>query len=108
MPNHRIPEIIEPYICGISQGSLNLVTSTHDATGNWLVLRFLHASLNRSGEDLVGKNGGQFDKVVFVSFLRSFDFWKGEARRALVSRQIASFLDKMLERRGSPCSFLFS
>ncbi|EEH41886.2 hypothetical protein PAAG_03807 [Paracoccidioides lutzii Pb01] len=70
--------------------SLTLITSVLGATSNWLVLRILHDALLNSGngvcEDEPGFDTGREARrgkrrVVLVSFIRGWEFWRGEARR---------------------------
>ncbi|KAJ9283938.1 hypothetical protein DTO021C3_8473 [Paecilomyces variotii] len=86
-----IPHLLTPYVTP-PRSSLSLVTSVLSATGNWLVLRILFAALGtgRNGAtpgiglqsgDGVGEFGGSRKKVVLLSFLRGWDFWKSEAKR---------------------------
>jgi elongator complex protein 6 len=72
----RIPPILEPYFALPPEASLILLTSVLGASSNWLVLRFLHGAL--IGPDALPEND---TKVLFVSFMRDFAFWKENARR---------------------------
>lgn len=85
-----LPPILIPYVSPPPRSSLTLVTSVIGATSNWLVLRFLLATLSSgssraetapldgNGDD--GVKGGR-RKVVLLSFLRNWEFWKSEAKR---------------------------
>lgn len=85
-----LPPLLAPYLSTQPESSLTLVSSILGATSNWLVLRFLHAALSTSSnpnasiglEDLPD---GKKRKVVLVSFLRGWEFWKSESKR-LVSQ----------------------
>lgn len=70
-----------------------MVSSILGATSNWLVLRSLYSALSTSNQNaFLGQDESQNDsrkKVVLVSFLRGWEFWRAEAKR-LVS--IRSFL----------------
>lgn len=87
MPSQpAIPPLLAPYLSSLPQSSLTLVSSILGATSNWLVLRFLYAALSTSSNqnaasELEGVQNGAKRKVVFVSFMRSFEFWKSEAKR---------------------------
>ena len=68
------------------------MSSVLGATGNWLLLRYLYASLSASSSANVslgadGLDNGKKRKVVLVSFLRGWEFWRSEAKR-LVSFSI--------------------
>ncbi|OAX85438.1 hypothetical protein ACJ72_00163 [Emergomyces africanus] len=94
MPTPTAP-LLAPYIASpLPAQSLTLITSVLGATSNWLVLRILCDALSPDngggGEELevgggVGGRGVRGAKgrmrVVFVSFLRQWDFWRAEARR---------------------------
>lgn len=95
-----LPPLLAPYLSTQQESSLTLVSSILGATSNWLVLRFLHASLSISSnpnssigleESPNGKKKKK--KVVLVSFLRGWEFWKSEAKR-LVSLSFASVILK--------------
>jgi hypothetical protein len=72
----RIPPLLEPYLALPPEASLILLTSVLGASSNWLVLRFLHSAL--IGPDAQSQSD---TKVLFVSFMRDFAFWKENARR---------------------------
>lgn len=108
-----IPHLLTPYVTP-PRSSLSLVTSVLSATGNWLVLRILFAALGtgRNGAtpgiglqsgDGVGEFGGSRKKVVLLSFLRGWDFWKSEAKR-LVST-LLKILCVLIEDSHCPASF---
>ncbi|OJD12727.1 hypothetical protein AJ78_06726 [Emergomyces pasteurianus Ep9510] len=94
MPTPTAP-LLAPYTASpLPAQSLTLITSVLGATSNWLVLRILCDALapdsNGGLEELgidrgVGGRGVKSAKgpmgVVFVSFLRQWDFWRTEARR---------------------------
>jgi elongator complex protein 6 len=76
----RIPPLLEPYLALPSEASLVVLTNVLGASSNWLVLRLLHSTLIRpdaSSETL----GGDEAKVVLVSFMRDFGFWKENSKR---------------------------
>ncbi len=93
----RIPPLLQPYIGVPSSGSLTLLTSVLGASANWLIIRYICAAL--SSNDKSQKNkfhaAHQIEEqgtvetddvaVVLVSWLRDWEFWKTEARRAGVS-----------------------
>lgn len=90
----RIPPLLQPYIKGLPQGSLHLLTSVLGASANWLLIRYICGALgeiqpanSRRANDQDGTTTGlegDDTAVVLVSFLRDWDFWKTEARRAAV------------------------
>lgn len=88
MPSQAaVPPLIAPQINASSQSSLCLVSSVLSASSNWLILRFICATLNPAATGLSttlaadGAVGWKRRRVIFVSFLRGFEFWKGEAKR---------------------------
>lgn len=82
-----LPPLLTPYVSSLPQSSLTLLSSVLGATGNWLVLRYLYAALSASTNTTFGADGldnGKKRKVVLVSFLRSWDFWRSEAKRLVM------------------------
>jgi elongator complex protein 6 len=80
-----LPPLLAPYVSALPESSLTLASSILGATSNWLVLRFLHAALSSPSPNATfgadELQSGTKKKVVLVSFLRSYDFWKTEAKR---------------------------
>lgn len=81
-----LPPLLTPYLSTQPESSLTLVSSILGATSNWLVLRFLHAALAGSPGSNVSLglddlHNGTKKKVVLVSFLRGWEFWRAEAKR---------------------------
>ncbi|RFU23893.1 hypothetical protein B7463_g12444, partial [Scytalidium lignicola] len=75
----RIPSLLEPYLSLPPEAALILFTNVLGASSNWLVLRFLYSALvqqDGASTEAEGRN-----KVVLLSFLRDFGFWKEGARR---------------------------
>ncbi|KKK13876.1 hypothetical protein P175DRAFT_0204072 [Aspergillus ochraceoroseus IBT 24754] len=103
-----LPHLLVPYISTPPQTSLTVLSSVLGATGNWLVLRFLYAALSTSplsdtaGFGLQGETGRK-RKVVLVSFLRGWEFWRTEAKRLgldlarLSERRQFAFVDGLSE-----------
>ncbi|OJJ43462.1 hypothetical protein ASPZODRAFT_136337 [Penicilliopsis zonata CBS 506.65] len=83
MPSQAVlPPLLKPYISSPSPSSLTVISSVLGATGNWLVLRFIYATLATAPylhDASIPRNEKR--KVVLVSFLRGWDFWRGEAKR---------------------------
>ncbi|KAK7537180.1 uncharacterized protein J3D65DRAFT_667864 [Phyllosticta citribraziliensis] len=80
----RIPSLLQPYIQGLPEGSLHLLTSVLGASANWLLIRYISGALG-DVQPANGRRANDHDgttAVVLVSFLRDWDFWKVEARRA--------------------------
>jgi len=75
----RIPPLLEPYLALPPEASLILLTSVLGASSNWLVLRFLHSTL--IGLDPVPAIQDDGAKVVLVSFMRDFAFWRENSKR---------------------------
>ncbi|KAI5291100.1 hypothetical protein KEM54_006323 [Ascosphaera aggregata] len=92
MPTPANPLLL-PYTAPQPVGSLTVCTSVIGATSSWLVLRLICDTLYgsdsglsselREGRSLLSSSGtrNQTKKVVLVSFLRSLEFWKTEAKR---------------------------
>ncbi|CAG8082215.1 unnamed protein product [Penicillium olsonii] len=101
-----LPPLLAPYVSSLPDASLTLVSSILGATSNWLVLRFLHAALSSQPTSTFGADdlpNGTKKKVVLVSFLRSYEFWKTEAKRLgldlarLTERHEFAFVDGLSE-----------
>ncbi|QDS72652.1 hypothetical protein FKW77_002577 [Venturia effusa] len=105
--NSRIPPLLEPYIASLPEDSLILLTSTLGTSANWITTRYLCSSLannadktrrsastlreygdlkeetSRSSASRIAKDAtDEGYAVVLVSWMRNWDFWKVEARRA--------------------------
>ncbi|KAH7057293.1 hypothetical protein B0J12DRAFT_568486 [Macrophomina phaseolina] len=91
-PSSRIPSLLQPYVSLPSAGSLHLLTSILGASTNWLVIRYLCSALAGSdarkarptavGHELQPEAREEAVAVILVSFLRDWEFWKTESRRA--------------------------
>ncbi|KAL4971764.1 hypothetical protein BDW66DRAFT_155326 [Aspergillus desertorum] len=103
-----LPHLLTPYVLSPSRSSLTAVTSVLGATGNWLVLRFLCAALTDAGSGLRGIEGERKRKVVLVSFLRGWEFWRSEAKRLgldlarLTEKRQFAFVDGLSELFSTP------
>ncbi|CAI7574493.1 unnamed protein product [Penicillium pancosmium] len=107
-----LPPLLAPYLSTQPESSLTLVSSILGATSNWLVLRFLHAALSNSSNNasigLEDSPDGKKKKVVFVSFLRGWEFWKAEAKRLgldltrLAGKQQFAYVDGLSELFTTP------
>ncbi|EQB51292.1 hypothetical protein CGLO_09163 [Colletotrichum gloeosporioides Cg-14] len=73
----RIPHLLEPYLALPPECAQILLTSVLGASTNWLVLRYLYSYLRRPTEDATADD----TRVVLVSFMRDFAFWKEGAGR---------------------------
>ncbi|KAI8243652.1 Elongator complex protein 6 [Colletotrichum sp. SAR 10_77] len=73
----RIPLLLEPYLALPPECAQILLTSVLGASTNWLVLRYLYSYLRRPTEDAPADD----TRVVLVSFMRDFAFWKEGAGR---------------------------
>ncbi|KAL6237100.1 hypothetical protein BDW75DRAFT_205181 [Aspergillus navahoensis] len=109
MPSQSpLPHLLTPYISSPPRSSLTAVTSVLGATGNWLVLRFLYAALSDAGSGLRGLEEGRKRKVVLVSFVRGWEFWRSEAKRLgldlarLTEKQQFAFVDGLSEFFSGP------
>lgn len=73
----RIPHLLDPYLALPPECAQILLTSVLGASTNWLVLRYLYSYLRRPTEDAPADD----TRVVLVSFMRDFAFWKEGAGR---------------------------
>ncbi|PWY82207.1 hypothetical protein BO70DRAFT_336592 [Aspergillus heteromorphus CBS 117.55] len=108
-----LPPLLTPYVSSLPPSSLTLLSSVLGATGNWLVLRFLHAALSQpsTSDGALGfsdSNNGKKRKVVLVSFLRGWEFWRAEAKRLgldlarLTDKRQFAFIDGLSELFAAP------
>ncbi|KAJ5118881.1 hypothetical protein N7448_010588 [Penicillium atrosanguineum] len=107
-----LPPLLAPYLSAQPEASLTLVSSILGATSNWLTLRFLHASLSTSSNlnaSLgLGESHNGSKKVVLVSFLRGWEFWRAEAKRLgldlarLADKKQFAFVDGLSELFSAP------
>ncbi|KAL3489308.1 hypothetical protein BJX62DRAFT_157665 [Aspergillus germanicus] len=114
MPSQlALPHLLTPYVVSPPQSSLTVVSSVLGATGNWLVLRFLYAALGNSPVSHPGYGGPEFEtrkkrRVVLVSFLRGWEFWRSEAKRLgldlarLTEKRQFAFVDGLSELFSAP------
>ncbi|KXH67389.1 hypothetical protein CSAL01_12473 [Colletotrichum salicis] len=81
----RIPHLLESYLALPSEYAQILLTSVLGASTNWLVLRYLYTylrKLNAAAEEGAAAASQSEDvRVVLVSFMRDFAFWKEGAGR---------------------------
>ncbi|KAL5465470.1 hypothetical protein PMIN06_000627 [Paraphaeosphaeria minitans] len=77
-PTSRIPPLLQPFARTPKNESLLLLTSTLDASANWLLTRFLCDALGSGQKD---NDNGEAKNVVLVSWMRDYDFWRQEARK---------------------------
>ncbi|EFQ29587.1 hypothetical protein CGRA01v4_14864 [Colletotrichum graminicola] len=82
----RIPHALEGYLALPPECAQILLTGVLGATTNWLVLRHLYSYLRKpaaNGEEATTAAAAAAEdvRVVFVSFMRDFAFWKEGAGR---------------------------
>ncbi|KAK1982774.1 hypothetical protein LZ30DRAFT_589922 [Colletotrichum cereale] len=79
----RIPHVLEGYLALPPECAQILLTGVLGASTNWLVLRHLYSYLRKpaasGGEEEAA--AAEDARVVFVSFMRDFAFWKEGAGR---------------------------
>ena len=95
----RLPPVLLPYLEQYNSGFFTLITSVLGASSNWLLLRLIYAALGTKGlagsrrlvpdSDATSVREEATDpndtcSVILVSWLRDCDFWRSEAKRALV------------------------
>ncbi|KAF2146273.1 uncharacterized protein K452DRAFT_348840 [Aplosporella prunicola CBS 121167] len=79
-PTSRIPPLLHPYTqLPPDQGCLTLLTGVLGASTNWLVIRYICGALVK---DEASHGADEDTAVILVSWLRDWDFWKTESRRA--------------------------
>ena len=91
-----IPPLLSNHFALPPESSLTLLTSVLGASSNWLVARFLYTVLTsrKAPEAISASDVGA--KVVFVSWLRDWSFWKEVAKRLgfdLTKSSSVTFLD---------------
>lgn len=82
----QIPHLLEPYLALPPETSQLLLTGVLGASTNWLVLRHLYSLLRPSTRRGGGNEGavaaGRAEtRVLLVSFMRDYVFWKDGAGR---------------------------
>lgn len=85
----EIPSVLQPYISLPPPSSLTLVTDVVGASCNWVLIRFLQALLDTSGDpeyQAISDTDRTRDQppIVFASWLQPASFWQTEAKRTLV------------------------
>ncbi|GKT45949.1 elongator complex protein 6 [Colletotrichum spaethianum] len=76
----RIPHVLESYLALPAECAQILLTSVLGASTNWLVLRYLYSYLRKPAAT-EEPSPTEDVRVVFVSFMRDFAFWKEGAGR---------------------------
>lgn len=79
----RIPPLLQPVVSFPPKDSLSLLTGVLDATPHWLVSRFVGSALDTSEEsgNEVDETTNGITKVLLVSWMRDWDYWRNELRR---------------------------
>ena len=98
----RIPHLLQPFLHLPPEHSLYLISHVLGASANWLIIRYLcaalandrtqrpprgayHDDVQLAGPTDLDRDNGDPIAVVLVSWMREYEFWKMEARRATVS-----------------------
>lgn len=112
----KISPLLESYLSLPSETSQLVLTGILGASTNWLVLRFLYSFLkqqqhpaganNRSRDVPTDGIPGDDVKVVFVSFMRDYAFWKDGAGR-LVSSWTGAFTSTLTTPNTLAFPYLF-
>ncbi|PYI27599.1 hypothetical protein BP00DRAFT_379184 [Aspergillus indologenus CBS 114.80] len=108
-----LPPLLAPYVSSLPPSSLIVLSTVLGAQGNWLTLRYLYAALNASSTSdaaliLGERHNGKKQKVVLVSFLRGWEFWRAEAKRLgldlarLTDKRQFAFVDGLSELFSGP------
>ncbi|KAF6237019.1 hypothetical protein HO173_004898 [Letharia columbiana] len=95
-----IPPLLSPNLSAHPCTSLTLLTSTLGATTNWLVLRFVCATLKSkgygTGHDCHITQGDPFDqRIVLVSWLRDGAWWRESGRKLGIDFQRVHLIDAL-------------
>ncbi|KAK6208927.1 hypothetical protein QIS74_12445 [Colletotrichum tabaci] len=77
----RIPHVLESYLALPPECAQILLTSVLGASTNWLVLRYLYSYLRKPAAADEEASPAEDVRVVLVSFMRDFAFWKEGAGR---------------------------
>ncbi|WQF89476.1 Putative elongator complex protein [Colletotrichum destructivum] len=77
----RIPHVLESYLALPPECAQILLTSVLGASTNWLVLRYLYSYLRKPAVADEEASPAEDVRVVLVSFMRDFAFWKEGAGR---------------------------
>lgn len=83
----QIPPLLESYLSLPPETSQIVLTGILGASTNWLVLRYLHSLLKPGTTHHRAQHDGEGDpeqedvKVVLVSWMRDYAFWKDGAGR---------------------------
>lgn len=94
----NIPEAVAKTLQTPYWGVLTLATYVLGASNNWLLLRYLKACFDEKNAVRLQDADGDATTtrrdvppadilVVFVSWMRDFDFWRAEARKAMVRQK---------------------
>lgn len=75
------PHLLAPYTAPPPAGSLTLCTSVINATHTWLMLSMLRDALAAKEDDVATGGPPQKPRLVLVSFVKKWDFWRSEARK---------------------------
>ncbi|KAF2090057.1 hypothetical protein K490DRAFT_71738 [Saccharata proteae CBS 121410] len=91
-PTTRVPPLLQPYTSRLQKDHLVLLTGILGASTNWLLIRYLCGALaptsaddarRRDGEEIEATQDAELETaVILVSWMRDWDFWKTESRRA--------------------------
>lgn len=87
----QIPPLLESYLSLPPETSQIVLTGILGASTNWLTLRYLYSLLRpttappRHDEDAAADGAGEDVKVLLVSFMRDYAFWKEGAGRLVCS-----------------------
>ena len=91
-----IPPLLSNHFAVPPESSLTLLTSVLGASSNWLLVRFLYSALTSRKAPDASLASDNEAKVVLVSWLRDWSFWKEGSKRLgvdLTKSSSVTFLD---------------
>lgn len=113
MPS-QIPPLLESYLSLPPETSQIVLTGILGASTNWLTLRYLYSLLRpttappRHDEDAAADGAGEDVKVLLVSFMRDYAFWKEGAGRLVcpipIFPRLTAYNRRFSNQNPKPCA----
>jgi hypothetical protein len=93
----KVPQLLQPVIESLAQDSLHLLTEVTGTSNTWLATRYIAGFLSHQSRPLastqnetLGAKASKPRAVLLLSFLRTLEFWKLDAKRACVRVSLES------------------